>query len=95
MSLRIRPVQLAILGLSVVVNGFAADAPPREKGPEPSGRTFDALDKDDDGKISAEEARSDATLAKLFTGLDANKDGFVSRTEFAAYDPANAANLGK
>lgn len=93
MFLRICRVALTVLGLSVVMNGFAADTPPRDKGPDPTERTFDAIDKNDDGKISADEARSEPTLSKLFSGLDADKDGFVSRAEFAAYDPANAANI--
>ena len=74
--------------------GFAligsASAQDRTQAPKPQQRSFEALDKNQDGKIGSDEAKADAALTKLFNGLDANKDGGLSREEFAAYDPAGA-----
>lgn len=39
------------------------------------------LDKDKDGKISKAEAETVPEIARYFDGLDANKDGFLDRTE--------------
>jgi EF hand len=43
---------------------------------------FAALDRDQDGRLSLEEARVDSTLGRRFAQLDANKDGFLSPMEF-------------
>jgi hypothetical protein len=53
----------------------AADAP---KSADP----FAALDHDQDGRLSLEEARIDSSLGRRFAALDANKDGFLSPMEF-------------
>jgi Ca2+-binding EF-hand superfamily protein len=42
---------------------------------------LDALDADNDGRISVEEASSDAALSSVFTELDVNKDGYLSASE--------------
>jgi|TARA_R110002012_G_scaffold146850_1_gene305171 Ca2+-binding EF-hand superfamily protein len=42
---------------------------------------MDALDTDNDGRISLEEASSDAALSSVFTELDVNKDGYLSASE--------------
>jgi Ca2+-binding EF-hand superfamily protein len=52
-----------------------ADAP---KAADP----FAALDRDQDGRLSLEEARFDSALGRQFALLDANKDGFLSPMEF-------------
>jgi Ca2+-binding EF-hand superfamily protein len=44
--------------------------------------TFEALDKDADGKLSQEEVAGNDTLSSNFAKLDANSDGFVSKGEF-------------
>ena len=69
----------AILGaLGALVGGvaLAADAP------KPS---FDALDKNSDGKVSLNESADNDALFVAFKGLDTNKDGMLSREEFAAF----------
>jgi hypothetical protein len=40
-----------------------------------------ALDTDKDGLLSASEAKADITLSAIFTELDINQDGFLSRQE--------------
>lgn len=82
---------LAALASMLCVSGMAADNPPRDGSAKPEQRSFEILDQNKDGKISAAEAREDKSLSKLFSGLDGDKDGAISREEFAAYDPASAA----
>jgi Ca2+-binding EF-hand superfamily protein len=45
-------------------------------------QSFDALDKDKDGLITASEARADSTVASRFAAADKNQDGYLSRAEF-------------
>lgn len=47
--------------------------------------TFESLDKNGDGKISLNEASSDDALFVAFKQLDTNKDGELTREEFARY----------
>jgi Ca2+-binding EF-hand superfamily protein len=47
--------------------------------------SFEALDKNSDGKVSLNEAADNDALFVAFKGLDANKDGTLSREEFAAF----------
>ena len=69
----------AVLGaLAALVSGvaLAADAA------KPS---FEALDKNADDKVSLSEAADNDALFVAFKNLDTNKDGVLSREEFAAY----------
>lgn len=43
--------------------------------------TLKDLDKDEDGRISVEEASVDPKIAAVFAELDLDKDGFLSATE--------------
>ena len=47
--------------------------------------SFESLDKNGDGKISLTEASSNDALFVAFKGLDADKDGELSREEFAKH----------
>ena len=47
--------------------------------------SFESLDKNGDGKISLNEASTDDALFVAFKNLDANKDGELTREEFAKY----------
>lgn len=54
---------------------------------------FSTLDKDGDGKLSEEEARSQSLIASRFGELDGNKDGALSSDEYQkALDKSKAPN---
>jgi Ca2+-binding EF-hand superfamily protein len=75
-------IQISIaLGVLAAVAGGAALAA-ESGGAKPS---FDALDKNADGKVSLNEAADNDSLFVAFKGLDINKDGALSKEEFAAY----------
>lgn len=66
---------LALIGsLALGASALAQDA--REAS------SFDALDKDKDGMITASEARADPGVASRFAAADKNQDGYLSRSEF-------------
>ena len=50
--------------------------------------TFQSLDKNADGVLSADEIPSDHPLAKDFAKADADGDGKLSQAEFDAYSAA-------
>ncbi len=47
--------------------------------------SFESLDKNADGQISIQEATANDDLFVAFKKLDTNKDGVLSKDEFAAY----------
>lgn len=69
--------------VSIVLGLFAGAAlAAQSSGARP---TFEALDKNSDGKVSLNEAADNDALFVAFKSLDTNKDGVLSREEFAAY----------
>lgn len=47
-------------------------------------QTFAALDRDEDERISQDEAQRRAELRDRFRGVDASGDGYLSRNEYLA-----------
>ncbi|MBM0108789.1 EF-hand domain-containing protein [Steroidobacter sp. S1-65] len=68
------PALLASLGLMATGAALAQGKP-----------SFESLDKNGDGKISLNEASTDDALFVAFKNLDTNKDGELTREEFAKY----------
>lgn len=59
----------------LMIQAHAADTP-----------SFDALDKDHDGKVSVAEASGHDALFVAFKSLDKDRDGMLTREEFAAFE---------
>jgi Ca2+-binding EF-hand superfamily protein len=76
---RVTIVQMGVAGMLAMLAGSAVPAADAAK---PS---FEALDKNSDGKVSLNEAADNDALFVAFKGLDTNKDGMLSREEFAAF----------
>lgn len=51
-------------------------------------KSFESLDKNADGRITASESVVDKNLAASFATADANSDGAVSKEEFAKWQSA-------
>lgn len=47
---------------------------------------FSALDANQDGSISAEEAASDAQLSQNWSDIDADENGMIDPAEFSAFE---------
>ncbi|HKQ14270.1 MAG TPA: hypothetical protein VJT80_12620 [Steroidobacteraceae bacterium] len=71
---------LLLSTLSVVAVQAAEDQP--TAGAE---ETFKSLDKNADQRLSKAEAASDKSLARTFTYLDANGDGYLTLREYTAH----------
>lgn len=73
----------------VVMTGVLAlgSAQSEEQKPQTSEeveQVFSALDRDEDTRISKEEAQRRAELRERFDGVDASGDGYLSRNEYRA-----------
>jgi hypothetical protein len=75
MSQRVAQILSAIAGLAAFTISIA-------QAPAP---VFESLDKNADGKVSLSEASSNDELFVAFKRLDADKNGELSKEEFAAY----------
>jgi hypothetical protein len=51
-------------------------------GPRPS---FESLDANSDGRLSATEAQADSSLASQFSSLDRQTKGYLTKPEFQTY----------
>ena len=65
-----------LLGLGLLLGACGAMAQ--------STATFESLDTNKDGVISASEARKDNKVAARFAATDKNQDGYLDREEFRA-----------
>lgn len=64
---------LALVAGVAVLRAYAADS---------ADASFESLDKDKDGVITASEARANPAIAARFAAADKNQDGYLSRAEF-------------
>lgn len=53
---------------------------------EGAGVDFGALDTNQDGSLSAEEAASDLELSKSWSVIDADENGVIDAAEFSAFE---------
>ncbi len=77
--------------------GSAQPASRPAQAPSGTDAVFDRLDSNHDGKLSKDEARSEAGMIDMWQRLDTDNDGLVSRAEFDAQHgslAAGDANVG-
>ena len=94
-------LSLAIAGvISLNSFTFAADGDkPKPEGDKPAGKKpeggraggIKALDKNNDGKISKEEAAGNPRLSENFAKIDTNSDGQLDEAELKAAAPKKPA----
>lgn len=77
MTRMVRPLMAGVLLALGVQGAYAAEG---DKAPK-----FESLDKDSNGKISLTEASEHDALFVAFKNLDKNKDGELTKEEFASY----------
>jgi Ca2+-binding EF-hand superfamily protein len=53
--------------------------------------SFESLDKNSDGKVSVNEAAADDRLFVAFKSLDGDRDGELTKEEFARYEGSKSA----
>ncbi|NMG44743.1 hypothetical protein GPA22_13525 [Aromatoleum toluvorans] len=76
-----------VAGAAGAFTPVAVDTQPqRSTEPEPDANyVFGLLDRDGDGRIDGIEARASGPLVKYFGDIDTDRDGKISRAEWAAY----------
>jgi len=70
---------MLILCAVALTSTALAEDPSSTKG---SGDLFSTVDRDADGKVTKEEAATNASFEKNFDALDGNSDGVVTEREF-------------
>lgn len=70
------------LAIGLMLSYPAAAADPAKSGTQPK---FESLDKDGNGKVSVNEATEHDGVFVAFKQLDQDKDGELTREEFAKY----------
>ncbi len=77
---------LAATGGSQMENGNANSNMRHEQMDQAHQRAFQKLDTNNDGVISAEEAKKDPSLRDKFASVDHNKDRKIEKGEFSAFE---------
>ena len=78
----------AVVVLSLALSSGAAEDPKAEfdrRAAERYVSLFQALDLDNDGMVSREEAQGDLNFAPVFDDIDINRDGFVTAAELQRF----------
>ncbi len=77
-----RPITAVALACVIAICDVNAQQNPRTS--EDVERVFDAIDRDNDGRISKREGEQAEVTRGRFEGIDANEDGYLSRAEYRA-----------
>jgi len=77
-------VMFGVVGVGAAHAGETALRTTDAKTADEVEQTFAALDRNDDKRISKQEAQRRTELRDRFAGVDASGDGYLSRNEFRA-----------
>lgn len=80
--IRARPMRACAVVLACVFAAAAAQAAQTDRE-----ATFESLDRNGDSQVSVAEASENDALFVAFKNLDKNRDGELTRDEFAKYQP--------
>ena len=79
---RVAQILTLIAGVTAVTAALAQTQPQTT-----TTAVFESLDKNADGKVTLAEASTNDDLFVAFKGLDKDKNGELSKEEFAVYQP--------
>lgn len=85
----LRSILFALAGSITAGGALAADVIIAQATKSTAKASFESLDKNGDGKVGLNEATEHDGVFVAFKKLDSNKDGMLTREEFAAYERAN------
>ena len=89
-----RKLVFGISALALAASGAASAAdgdPGSSAGAEAMTPSFTRMDADADGRVSAIEAANNSRVAAGFTAADVNKDGYLSKEEYAQLERASSS----
>jgi len=82
-------IKVGSLLVSIAAAGLVfGQAPPATSTPSADSIQFSSVDMNKDGKLSQAEVRSNAELQTAFTTLDADRDTYLSQSEFSKWNKA-------
>ncbi len=90
---RISSLVLSLAAAGVVYAQAPAATPAPAAGMSASA-DFTSVDQNKDGRVSSAEAQSHADLNTAFSTLDADRDSYLSQTEFQKWNKAGKAKDG-
>jgi Ca2+-binding EF-hand superfamily protein len=75
---------LGVLAVALFTTTAVADDESGQKDKQKSAMKFNKMDRDQDGRLSKEEAKTESTLSAQFAAVDQDSDGYVSESEYTA-----------
>ena len=87
---------LSLAGVAAVYAQAAAPVAPAPAADQKADAAsdFGAIDRNKDGKLSQAEAQSNTDLTSTFSTLDADRDSYLTPTEFSKWSRAGKAGQG-